>query len=137
MLRFDDIKEGDALPELRKTPTLQNLVKYSAGSGDFNPLHHDYNFPQAKQIGSIIVHGRFKYASLGELVSNWVGHSARIRKISCQYKGMDLPNKEFVCRGVVRKKSTDGGARVVEVEVWAENAEGKKTTPGSAVVVFP
>lgn len=137
MLRFDDINEGDALPELRKTPTLQNLVKYSAGGGDFNPLHHDYNFAQAKQIGSIIVHGRFSYASLGELVSNWLGHAGRIRKLSCQYRGMNLPNNEFVCKGVVRKKSTEGGRKVVELDVWAENAEGKKTTPGSAVVVFP
>lgn len=136
MPRFEDIKEGDLLPELRKKPTLQTLVKYSAGSGDFNPLHHDYNFPQAKQIGSIIVHGRFKYASLGELVSNWVGHAGRIRKLSCQYRGMDLPDKEFVCRGVVKKKSEDGGKKVVDLEIWAENAEGKKTTPGAATVVF-
>lgn len=136
MLRFEDIREGDLLPELRKTPTLQTLVKYSAGGGDFNPLHHDYNFPQAKQIGSIIVHGRFKYASLGEFVSNWLGHAGRIRKLSCQYRGMDLPNKEFVCKGVVKKKSSEGGQNVVELDVWAENAEGKKTTPGSAVVVF-
>ena len=105
MPRFDEIKEGDSIPELRKKPTLQTLVKYSAGGGDFNPLHHDYNFPQSKQIGSIIVHGRFKYASLGELVSNWLGHSGRIRKLSCQYRGMDLPDREFVCRGVFRKKS--------------------------------
>lgn len=137
MLRFEEIKEGDALPELRKTPTLQTLVKYSAGSGDFNPLHHDYNFIQAKQIGSIIVHGRFKYASLGELVSNWLGHAGRIRKLSCQYRGMDLPDREFVCKGVVKKKSDEGGTRTVELDVWAENSEGKKTTPGSAVVVFP
>ncbi|HXC51880.1 MAG TPA: MaoC/PaaZ C-terminal domain-containing protein [Candidatus Limnocylindrales bacterium] len=136
MPRFEDIKEGDELPELRKKPTLQTLVKYSAGSGDFNPLHHDYNFPQARQIGSIIVHGRFKYASLGELVSNWVGHAGRIRKLSCQYRGMDLPDKEFVCRGVVKKKSEDGGEKVVDLEIWAENAEGKKTTPGAATVVF-
>jgi acyl dehydratase len=136
MTSFENIKEGDALPELRKTPTLQTLVKYSAGSGDFNPLHHDYNFPQAKQIGSIIVHGRFKYASLGELVSNWVGHAGRIRKLSCQYRGMDLPDKEFVCRGVVKKKSEESGKKIVELEIWAENAEGKKTTPGAATVVF-
>ena len=136
MLRFEDIKEGDALPELRKKPTLQTLVKYSAGSGDFNPLHHDYNFAQSKQIGSIIVHGRFKYASLGELVSNWLGHAGRIRKLSCQYRGMDLPDKEFVCRGMVKKKSADGGNKVVELDIWAENAEGKKTTPGTATVVF-
>lgn len=137
MPRFEDIKEGDALPELRKTPTLQTLVKYSAGGGDFNPLHHDYDFPQSKQIGSIIVHGRFKYATLGEFVSNWLGHTGRIRKLSCQYRGMDLPDKEFVCKGVVKKKSIEGGQNVVELDVWAENAEGKKTTPGSAVVVFP
>jgi acyl dehydratase len=137
MARFEDIQEGDALPELRKTPSLQTLVKYSAGSGDFNPLHHDYNFPQARQIGSIIVHGRFKYASLGELVSNWLGHAGRIRKLSCQYRGMDLPDKEFVCKGTVRKKSDDGSIRSVELEIWAENAEGKKTTPGSAIVEFP
>jgi acyl dehydratase len=136
MARFDDIHEGDVLPEMRKTPTLQTLVKYSAGSGDFNPLHHDYNFPQAKQIGSIIVHGRFKYASLGEFVSNWLGHQGRIRKISCQYRGMDLPDRPFTCKGVVKKKSADGGRKVVELDVWTENADGKKTTPGSAVVEF-
>jgi acyl dehydratase len=137
MPRFEDINERDVLPELRKTPTLQTLVKYSAGSGDFNPLHHDYNFFQSKQIGSIIVHGRFKYASLGELVSNWLGHAGRIRKISCQYRGMDMPGAEVICRGVVKRKSEEGGQKIVEVDVWTENAEGKKTTPGSAVIVFP
>ncbi|HYC53795.1 MAG TPA: MaoC/PaaZ C-terminal domain-containing protein [Candidatus Binatia bacterium] len=136
MPRFEDIEEGQALPELRKAPTLQTLVKYSAGGGDFNPLHHDYAFPQAKQIGSIIVHGRFKYASLGELVSNWLGHAGRIEKISCQYRGMDLPGAEFVCKGLVRKKSSEGGKKTVEIEVWTENAEGKKTTPGSVTVAF-
>jgi acyl dehydratase len=137
MPSFEEIQVGDVLPEFRKTPTLQTLVKYSAGGGDFNPLHHDYEFHQAKQIGSIIVHGRFKYASLGEFVSNWLGHAGRIRKISCQYRGMDLPNQEFVCKGVVKKKSSEGGRNVVELDVWTENQQGKKTTPGSAVIVFP
>ena len=66
-LTWGSIQEGDALPELRKKPGLTQLVKYAAGGGDFNPLHHDYAFPQAKALGSIIVHGRFKYASL----SSW------------------------------------------------------------------
>src|SRR4029453_4944265 len=90
------IKEGDALPELRKRPDVPQLVKYAAGSGDFNPLHYDYNFPQAKQIGSIIVHRPFQYASLGELVSNWLGHRGRIKLISCQYRGMDLPHQDMI-----------------------------------------
>lgn len=133
---WESIKEGDALPELRKRPDVEQLVKYAAGSGDFNPLHYDYNFPQAKQIGSVIVHGRFKYAALGELVSNWLGHNGTVRKIACQYRGMDLPNQDIICRGTVKRKWQENGVKLAEVEIWTQNPEGKKTTPGSAVVAF-
>ena len=136
-MRWEDLREGEALPELRKTPGVTQLVKYSAGSGDFNPLHHDFQFPQAKQLGSIIVHGRFKYASLGELVSNWLGHTGRIKKISCQYRGMDYPDRELVCRGTVKRKWEEGGERLVALEIWTEGDDGKKTTPGEAIVTFP
>ena len=133
---WDGIKEGEALPPLDKNPGVTQLVKYAAGSGDFNPLHHDYAFPQSKQIGSIIVHGRFKYASLGELVSNWLGHNGRIQKLSCQYRGMDMPNSPIKCRGVVKRKWEEGGKKLAQLEVWTENAKGDKTTPGEAIVVF-
>lgn len=131
---WETINEGDALPELRKRPGVTQLVKYAAGSGDFNPLHHDFNFPQAKQLGSIIVHGRFKYAALGELVSNWLAHRGRVVKISCQYRGMDFPDRELVCRGKVARKWEEDGRKLVELSVWTEDDKGKKTTPGQATV---
>ncbi|MFC1896354.1 MaoC/PaaZ C-terminal domain-containing protein [Thermodesulfobacteriota bacterium] len=133
---WESIKEGDELPELKKKPGVSQLVKYSAGGGDFNPLHHDYNFFQSKAIGTIIVHGRFKYASLGEFVSNWLGHNGRIKKLSCQYRGMDFPDKEFTCQGTVARKWEEGGEKLAEVTLSALNEEGKNTTPGSAVVIF-
>jgi acyl dehydratase len=133
---WESIKEGDALPELRKHPGVTQLVKYAAGSGDFNPLHHDYNFPQSKALGTVIVHGRFKYAALGELVSNWLGHAGRIRKLSCQYRGMDVPDKEFVCTGKVVRKFEENGEKLVELELAAVNDQGQPTTPGQAIVAF-
>ena len=135
-LTWQQIKEGYTLPELRKRPGVSQLVKYAAGSGDFNPLHHDYQFPQAKQLGSIIVHGRFKYAALGELVSNWLGHAGRITKIACQYRGMDFPDREFVCRGTVTRKWEQDGERRVQLSLWTEDDQGKKTTPGEAIVTL-
>jgi acyl dehydratase len=62
---------GDELPPLTKAPDREQLVKYAAGSGDFNPLHYDADFPQAQAIGGNIVHGRMKYAAMGQLVSDW------------------------------------------------------------------
>ena len=133
-ITWEEIHEGDELPEQKKTPGVTQLVKYAAGSGDFNPLHHDYQFPQSKQLGSIIVHGRFKYASLGQLVSDWLGHAGRIRKLSCQYRGMDFPDQEMTCGGRVVRRWEQEGARLVELELWTRNAKGQTTTPGTAIV---
>ncbi|MCH7598456.1 MAG: hypothetical protein IH881_02565 [Myxococcales bacterium] len=133
---WDSFKEGDALPELIKNPDVTQLVKYAAGGGDFNPLHHDFEFPQSKAIGSIIIHGRFKYAALGELVSNWLDHGGRIKNLACQYRGMDLPNQEMTLGGIVKRKWEEGGEKLAELELYVNNAKGKNTTPGTAVVRF-
>ena len=135
-MQWDNFKEGDAIPELKKSPGVSQLVKYSAGGGDFNPLHHDYNFPQSKAIGSIIAHGRFKYASLGELVSNWLDHGGRIVKLGCQYRGMDLPDNEMTLGGTVKRKYEEDGKKFAELELYVNNAKGQNTTPGTAIVRF-
>jgi acyl dehydratase len=133
-LTWDSFKEGDELPALKKAPGVTQLVKYAAGGGDFNPLHHDFAFPQSKTLGSIIIHGRFKYAALGELVSNWLDHGGRIAKLGCQYRGMDLPENEMTLGGKVVRKYEEDGRKLADVELWVNNAEGKNTTPGTATV---
>ena len=133
-LSFDSISIGDALPTIDKTPGREQLVKYAAGSGDFNPLHYDADFAQAKVIGDNIVHGRMKYASLGQCVSDWVGHAGIVQSISCQYRGMDLQGKTFTVGGTVTGK--DEAARTVKVELWTKDANGTTTTPGKATVLF-
>jgi acyl dehydratase len=135
-ISWDSVNVGDALPELVKNPGVTQLVKYAAGGGDFNPLHHDFAFPQSKMIGSIIVHGRYKYASLGELVSNWLEHQGRIKNIACQYRGMDLPGSEMTLGGTVLRKWEEGGEKLVELELYVNNAKGKNTTPGTALIRF-
>jgi acyl dehydratase len=127
---------GDELPPLTKSLDRSELVKYAAGSGDFNPLHFDPEFPQAREIGDNIVHGRLKYASLGQLVSDWLGHQGWIRRISAQYRGMDRRGAPFTCRGRVSALTEQGGLRVVDIELWTESAEGQRTTTGSAEVVL-
>lgn len=133
---WEKVAAGDKLQEYVNTPDLTQLVKFAAGSGDFNPLHYNYEFPQSKKIGSIIVHGRYKYALLGRYISNWLSHQGRIRTISCQYRGMDLPGGKLICKGVVNKKWEENGEKLISLEVWIENEKGANTTPGNAVVIL-
>jgi acyl dehydratase len=127
---------GDELPPITRTPGRLDLVRYAAGSGDFNPLHYDPDFPQASQIGDNIVHGRLKYAALGQLVSDWLGHRGFIRRISASYRGMDRRGQPFTCRGRVTGVREEHGQRVVELELWTEAADGRRTTEGAAEIAL-
>jgi hypothetical protein len=42
-----------------------------------------------------------------------------------------------MCKGKVIKKYIEGGKHLVDCEIWLENAQGEKTTPGSATVMLP
>ena len=136
MPTFADVNVGDELPSLVKQPGRLQLVQYAAGSGDFNPLHYDADFPQAKTLGDNIVHGRMKWACLGELASNWVAHTGWVQRVSCEYRGMDMQGAAFTVKGTVASKREETGRKLVDLTLWTEDANGKKTTPGSATVVL-
>ena len=133
---WDQVQEGQELPILKKNCSTQQLVQWAAGSGDFYQIHYDKDFAIGTGLKGIIVHGALKNAFLGQLVHDWVGNNARIEKYGCSYRGMDFPNEDILCKGVVRKKYQDGAAKKADVEIWTEMSDGTKTTPGTATVVF-
>lgn len=135
--KWNDVSEGMEIPELKKNCSTQQLVQWAAGSGDFYQIHYDKDFAKSTGLDNIIVHGALKHAFLGQLVHDWVGNEGRIKKFGCSYRGMDYPNQDIVCKGVVKKKYEENGEKLVDLEVWTENPEGQKTTPGTATVKLP
>ena len=134
---FDDVEEGSEVPTLRKDPTPQQLVKYAGASGDFYQIHYDVNFAKNNGLPDIILHGALKNAFLGQLMTDYVGHEGTLKKLSCQYRAMDIPGTPVFAKGTVVKKYIENSENVVECEIWLENEAGEKTTPGYAVVSLP
>ena len=134
--KWADVTEGMNLPELKKNCSTQQLVVWAAASGDFYQIHYDDNFAKNTGLNGIIVHGALKNAFLGQLVHDWIGNTGRIKKYGCSYRGMDIPDEDITCKGVVVKKYEENGEKLVDLEFWTE-ANGKKTTPGYATVALP
>lgn len=134
---FEDVEVGFELPSLKKDPTTQQLVKYAGASGDFYQIHYDKDFALKNHLPGVILHGALKNAFLGQLVTDFAGELGWLRKLSVQYRGMDQPGTHVTCKGKVIKKYVDGGNHLVDCEIWLENAQGEKTTPGSATVILP
>ena len=49
---------------------------------------------------------------------------------------MDLPDKEMVLSGTVKRKWEEKGEKLAELELQVLNEKGKDTTPGQAIVVL-
>lgn len=134
---WDDVTEGTELPELVKNPTTQQLVKYAGASGDYYQIHYDKDFAMNNDLDNVILHGALKNAFLGHLVTKWMGPEGDLKRLACQYRGMDIPGTPVTAKGVVTRKYQEKGANLVDCEIWLENQGGEKTTPGSATVALP
>lgn len=133
---WNQITEGMSIPELKKNCSTQQLVLWAAASGDFYQIHYDKDFAINTGLTDIIVHGALKHAFLGQLLHDWLGHNGKIVRFGCSYRGMDYPNQDILCRGIVTRKYEQDGQKRVDLEIWTENPEGKKTTPGTATVII-
>ena len=134
---FEDVTEGMEIPTLEKNPTTRQLVQYAGASGDFYEIHYDKDYALGNELPGPIIHGALKNAWLGQVVTDWIGQEGVLKKLSCQYRGMDEPGVPMYIKGKVVGKSSEGGENLVECEIWGENNEGKVTTPGKATVALP
>ena len=134
---YDDVKEGSDIPTLEKTPTTRTLVMWAGASGDFFELHYDKEFAKSMGFPNVLVHGRLEAAFLTQLLTDWIGDKGEVKKMSVQYRGNAFPGEKLLCKGKVTKKYVQDGQNLVELEIWVENPEGKKITPGTAVVALP
>ena len=60
-----------------------------------------------------------------------------MKRVACQYRGMDMIDKDVIAQGVITAKRNENGENLVDLEIWTEDPYGQKTTPGTATVALP
>ena len=134
---WEDVQDGMELPPLVKRPTTRQLVQYAGASGDFYEIHYDKDFAEGNGLPGPILHGALKSGFLAQLVTDWIGPQGTLKKLSCQYRGMDVPGDTLTCKGRVTRTYVEAGHHMVDCEIHLENGKGERTTPGSATVILP
>ncbi len=120
-----------------KQPDTRQLVMWAGASGDYNPIHYDKDFAQSRGLPGVIVHGQLVCSFLGQLITDWIGEQGSLKKLNCNYRGMNIPGQPITLKGKVTKKYLEGEDPRVECKVWAENPKGEKTVTGTATVAIP
>ena len=147
-LYYEDVEAGNEVTPLAKIATTRILVQWAGATGDFNPLHYESEYARTHGAGEPIIHGTLKRAWLTQLMTDWLGEQGELRKFYCRYRGMDYPRKmknmdesqegdTWWCKGKVTRKYVEDSEHFVECEIWVENAQGEKTTTGTALATLP
>jgi acyl dehydratase len=94
--------------DLKVTPDRYLPHRYAGASGDFNPIHIDKEFAEQVGLPSNILHGLYSMAQVARGCVQAAGGDPRsLKRLSVQFRGMGLPEKEISVTGEV-KEERDG-----------------------------
>jgi 3-hydroxybutyryl-CoA dehydratase len=116
-----DLQVGAQIPEVRVTPDKYLTARYAGASGDFNPIHIDEEFARAVGLPGRILHGLWTMAQVARAQTEAAGGPEHLRRLSVQFRGMGVPEREVVVSGTVRE-AREGG---VVIDTVAEQ-DGKQ-----------
>jgi acyl dehydratase len=110
---MSNLNVGDAVPELSVTPDKYLPHRYAGASGDFNPIHIDDEFAKMVGLPRNILHGLYSMGLVAKANAALAGGDPRaLRRLSVQFRGMGMPEREIVVSGTV--KSVEGDRVVVD-----------------------
>jgi acyl dehydratase len=137
-LSFEDLAEGQE----REVALVENLsrtqiVQYAAGSGDFNPIHHDETFA-TKVAGypSVFAHGMLTMGLTGRLLTDWLGDGV-LRSYGVRFVKQVWPGDSLRAKGTVKRLEPQGKEGLVEIEIVTTNQKGEAVVTGTATAVLP
>jgi acyl dehydratase len=116
-----ELKSAEQIPQLTITPDKYLTNRYAGASGDFNPIHIDEEFARAVGLPGRILHGLWTMAQVARAQTQAAGGPAHLKRLSVQFRGMGVPEREILVSGTVRDVS---GSRAL-VDTVAEQ-DGKQ-----------
>jgi acyl dehydratase len=119
---------GEELPPFDLEVTATVVVAGAIASRDFMPVHHDRDFAIAQGAPDIFMNILTSNGYVSRYVTDWSGGESRVRRISTRLGGPAVPGQPLRFRGQVANELDEGGERIFEVRVRADNDLGNHLT---------
>ena len=135
---YEDVEVGNEIPPLVKKPGNADIFMFSAITWNIHRIHYDVEFARDHdKLPDVVVQRTLHGCYLAQLLTDWIGVDGTLKKLGWSNRGMAVPGDTLACRGKVTGKYVKDGENYIECEVWIENQQGERITPGSATVVLP
>ncbi len=135
-LSFDDVRVGDALPELSIPLSATRIIATAIASRDYQDVHHDLE--QAKERGtkSIFMNILTTNGFVDRYITDWAGPNAFLKRVNIRLGAPNYAGDTMVLTGTVTEKTVVGEQAIIDVDVIGKNSIGNHVT-GTARLALP
>jgi hypothetical protein len=138
VLTADQVKVGDALPELSIDVKPVDIVLGAMASRDWRPQHHDYKFATERNgVQDVFMNTPNLAVWFERYVTDWTGPYGRMGWIRFRMKDSVFPGETMVFTGEVKALDTDDQGCAWAVVELTLAAGGRVTTVCTARVAIP
>lgn len=137
VLCYEDVSEGDELPQLTMPITFTRCVYLASATRDFSPQHSNRDYARERsKAKDVFVNTPFNLGMISRFVTDWTGPTGVVRRIRMAMRGNVCAGDDMILTGrVVKKYLVDGEPRV-DVEVTIATQDGP-VCPCAATVALP
>ena len=132
--RFEDVRPGEALPELAVPITVPLIAGGAIATRDYFPGHHDKD--AARELGSphVFMNILTTNGLVQRFVEGWAGPLAQFTSLKIKLGVPNYPGDCMTFSGSVTRLDPD--TRTVEVTLGGKNSMGNHVT-GTVALVLP
>lgn len=100
-----------------------DLVRYSAATSDFNPLHWDHAAAREAGLEGVVVHGLLMHAWLAQYAASYGEGPAPVATIKTRFRNALRPSVPAMLSGSVRRTDVGGESADLDVRVGTEETD--------------
>jgi hypothetical protein len=124
-LYWEDINEGDRMPDLLMPITVTRCVFMASASRDFAPQHHNTWYCHHKSnVREMFLGTHFNLGMLCRFMTDYGGPRSTIRRIQLRMLRTIGAGEDYMMSGVVTKKWEKDGEKLVDMDIAIDTELG-------------
>jgi hydroxyacyl-ACP dehydratase HTD2-like protein with hotdog domain len=135
-LCWENISVTTHIPELVVCPDRTQVFMFSAITWNRHHIHYSKDDAVSEGLPDIVVQRGLIGNFLARLITNWIGNSAELCKLTWKVTRSALPGNDIVCRGKINERIDSEDEKYLICEVTASNENDELIASGEAKIVF-
>jgi acyl dehydratase len=136
-LRASKLRIGQATPPLEREISMVRMIAYAGATWDWHRLHYDQIYATARNLPGPIADGQMFGALLAEMLLDWLGPRAFIRRLSFRLRDMVFPDDTIRCEGEVASIDVQRDCDLVTITMRIRVGERVVVELASAQIALP